>query len=745
MENIQQRLKTLQEELQTGLVGRTQAVKIALLALLAEENVLLVGPPGTAKSLLARKIAQSIQSSEEKDTVPYFEYLLTKFSTPEEIFGPLSISELKKDCFKRNTLGYLPSAQVGFLDEIFKASSSILNSLLTIMNEKLYHNGTAVVPTPLRSLIAASNELPSGQEELETLYDRFLLRQYVGYVADNDITHLINVIASSENAAVKPLSPYELAKIKELSAHVKLPEQIMQVLKEIWLKHREVFKEDRRESLSDRRLVKVVNLLKVSAATNGRSEVDLSDVLLLIHCLWNHPDNAAKVNEIIKSVIKRYSSQASKIDNLGRARESLLSVITLHSSQISNKESQDRGSQRLHSGRDNVAVNNKVKGMQGSGTEYDPFIIRTAADFMRLTRDEVSCAGYYFSQEADVEISSVSHLGNINFKGVYRGNAFKITFESHGVLFDQVLNGSEVSGVNVTRGTLTKSAVGAKFTAITTRKWVVYERADMCEFNSCESYESIVGCYAEKSKFNECLSYKSLISDNMNSHPMDVKYCEVNNCMVELNYIKSTCVGGVTTGAVKSTTVRNLFVCMGEDDSCFGKVISGIAQVGDDCVVSGCVIGAVRNAEQNKGASNHYAFGASMANAFRLAGGVSQSKMINIFNLFSQENDSKNNLLSDNYLSASASGFKYANNAMPDHKSIGGGIIPDEAFNQDFFENILGWDFDSIWQWSSQHNRPELQRVGVAALKKTSASIENEQSQTPLPVLDDELTQNIWL
>ena len=82
---------------------------------------------------------------------------------------------------------------------------------------------------------------------------------------------------------------------------------------------------------------------------------------------------------------------------------------------------------------------------------------------------------------------------------------------------------------------------------------------------------------------------------------------------------------------------------------------------------------------------------------------------------------------------------------MPDHKSIGGGIIPDEAFNQDFFENILGWDFDSIWQWNAQHNRPELQRVGVAALKKTSASIENEQSQTPLPVLDDELKQNIWL
>lgn len=715
MENIQQRLKTLQEELQTGLVGRTQAVKIALLALLAEENVLLVGPPGTAKSLLARKIAQSIQSSEEKDTVPYFEYLLTKFSTPEEIFGPLSISELKKDCFKRNTLGYLPSAQVGFLDEIFKASSSILNSLLTIMNEKLYHNGTTVVPTPLRSLIAASNELPSGQEELEALYDRFLLRQYVGYVADNDITHLINVIASSENAAVKPLSPYELAKIKELSAHVKLPERIVQVLKGIWLKHRDTFKEDRRESLSDRRLVKVVNLLKVSAATNGRSEVDLSDVLLLIHCLWNHPDNAGKVNDIIKSVIKRYSSQPSKLEELYS------------------------DNQRLQSESANIAANHKVNGMQGSGTEYDPFIMRNAADFMRLTRDEVSSAGYYFSQEADIEISSTSHLGKIKFKGVYQGNAFKITFETNGILFDQVLNGSEVSGVHVTHGTLTRSAVGAKFTAITTRKWVVYERADRCEFNSCESYEGIVGCYAEKIKFNECLSYKSLISDNMNSHPRDVKDCIVNDCMIELSNIRTTYVGGVATGVAKSTSVRNLFVCMEGYDRSICKNISGIARSGDDCVVSGCVIGKVMNAEKNKGVIGSSFFMTSMATP------ASTSKINNVFNLFYKENDSGNNLLNDNYLSVSASGFKCDKNAMPDHKSIGGGIIPDEAFNQDFFENILGWDFDSIWQWNAQHNRPELQRVGVAALKKTSASIENEQSQTPLPVLDDELKQNIWL
>nr|WP_317401273.1 AAA family ATPase [Plesiomonas shigelloides] len=697
MENIQQRLKTLQEELQTGLVGRSQAVKIALLALLAEENVLLVGPPGTAKSLLARKIAQSIQSSEEKDTVPYFEYLLTKFSTPEEIFGPLSISELKKDCFKRNTLGYLPSAQVGFLDEIFKASSSILNSLLTIMNEKLYHNGTTVVPTPLRSLIAASNELPSGQEELEALYDRFLLRQYVGYVADNDITHLINVTASSEYAAVKPLSPYELAKIKELSAHVKLSERIMQVLKEIWLKHRDAFKEDRRESLSDRRLVKVVNLLKVSAATNGRNDVDLSDMLLLIHCLWNHPDNATKVNEIIVSVIKRYSSQTSKIESL----------------YSDNQRSQSESA--------NVAANNKIKGMQGSGTEYDPFIIRNAADFIYLEREEIGCAGYFFSQVSDVDLSALSYFDVFPFQGEYRGNGYVIKCNDRKVLFDSVKDGSEVSGVFVKNGSVTMTAVDSLFYAITTDYRIVIGEAERCIFRSCSCNDSIVGSKANHCTLSECVSNNPLISRFGGGDDIDVKDCVVNLCE---NKVHNGCV--LNTSA-NNSRVRNIFIfsdgmTLGYNDG--RNYMSGVASWANGSDVSGCVVGELNV----KGSFKPF-----------------------VENVFGDSYDcwhsSKDNVLKNNYVSLSNLNYRTSRsiNNKPNHQGVYGGVIIDEMFNQYFFENTLGWDFDSIWQWNSQHNRPELQRVGVAALKKTSASIENEQSQTPLPVLNDELIQNIWL
>ena len=123
---MQEKIKTLLTQLNHGLVERENTLKAALLTVLAGENLLLIGPPGTGKSLIARRLAESLRHDGDSSTGHgCFEYLLTKFSTPEEIFGPLSITELKADRFKRNTAGYLPTVSMAFLDEIFKASSSI--------------------------------------------------------------------------------------------------------------------------------------------------------------------------------------------------------------------------------------------------------------------------------------------------------------------------------------------------------------------------------------------------------------------------------------------------------------------------------------------------------------------------------------------------------------------------------------------------------------------------------------------
>jgi MoxR-like ATPase len=172
---LKPKLRAAIEAMQTGLVERDTEVRLLLLAALAQEHVLYIGPPGTAKSEIGRRMSRLISG-------PYFERLLTRFSVPEELFGPLSMRALEADQYVRQTRGYLPEAEVAFIDEIFKANSAILNTLLTILNERLFDNGSSRSGVPLLSLVGASNELPES-EELDALYDRFLVRRSVRQVS----------------------------------------------------------------------------------------------------------------------------------------------------------------------------------------------------------------------------------------------------------------------------------------------------------------------------------------------------------------------------------------------------------------------------------------------------------------------------------------------------------------------------------------------------------------------------------
>ncbi len=278
-EYLKPRLNKLIHALQDGFIERETAVRLALLALLSGEHILLIGAPGTAKSELARRLHHAINEGD------YFERLLTRFSVPEEIFGPLSIKSLEADRYHRLTKNYLPSASIAFIDEIFKANSAILNSLLTLLNEREFDNGDVREKVPLLCVVGASNELPE-DDELAALYDRFLCRYEVKAVSDEQFIALLKLPEREnnplDNDAVLNLD--DLKQIETQAQTIKLPDDVLALLHSL-----RSFLAQQNIPVSDRRWRKAVKLLQVSAYTNGQDSISVWDCWLLQHCLWHNP------------------------------------------------------------------------------------------------------------------------------------------------------------------------------------------------------------------------------------------------------------------------------------------------------------------------------------------------------------------------------------------------------------------------------------------------------------------------
>jgi len=294
---MQNKIKNLLNELNKGLIERDQVIKTCLLTLMTGENMVIIGPPGTAKSEVARRISDIFSGDK------YFEYLLTKFTTPEEIFGPISLKELENDIFKRNTQGYLPTSKIGFLDEIFKANSSILNSLLTILNEGIYHNGSIKERANTRSIIGASNELPTKDSELYALYDRFLTKIQIDYVKDPSLLFFNNTTYKGIDEKLK-FSSMEFENILKKSKDIIFSPEVLSIILKIKNKI-ELLPTDSLfpENISDRKLMKFGKLLKTAAYTSGKDKVEVIDLILLKHTLWNNFENFSSIVNILEEEI----------------------------------------------------------------------------------------------------------------------------------------------------------------------------------------------------------------------------------------------------------------------------------------------------------------------------------------------------------------------------------------------------------------------------------------------------------
>jgi MoxR-like ATPase len=293
----------LRAELMTAFPERKDVIDGALAAVLAGEHVLLVGPPGTAKSALVRAIAQAFGGT-------YFERLLTKFSTPDEIFGPVSLKALEQDRFARVTTGKLPEAEFGFIDEVFKSSSATLNSLLSLINERLFHNDAAAVRCPLVSLFGASNELPEGRD-LEALFDRFLLRFDVQYLLG--AANVRTVLAAGEPTIATKLTMDDLRRAQAEIAAVKVTDETIDALLAI----RDAC---RAEGLgaSDRRWKKSLGVVRASAWLAGESKTSPEDLGILVDSLWREPKDRPKLARLVGQLSDPASMQAVEIVDAAR-------------------------------------------------------------------------------------------------------------------------------------------------------------------------------------------------------------------------------------------------------------------------------------------------------------------------------------------------------------------------------------------------------------------------------------------
>lgn len=279
-------LSSLRVELEAAVLERKEEIEAVLTALLARQHVLLLGPPGTAKSYLGNLLAEALQAKT-------FTRLLTKHSVPEELFGPYSLAGLEADRYERKIEGYLPAAQVAILDEIFKANSAILNALLTILNERAFDNGTARIKCPLEIALGMSNETPQ-DDGLGALYDRFTLRRWVAYLSDED--HFRAMLLADSKPIQTRLTQEDLETLRGLVAQVKVPAEVLDGMVAI---RRELAQKGIQPS--DRRYRSAISLVKAQAVLRGSLEATTEDLFILRDCLWDRPEDRQEVASVVLS------------------------------------------------------------------------------------------------------------------------------------------------------------------------------------------------------------------------------------------------------------------------------------------------------------------------------------------------------------------------------------------------------------------------------------------------------------
>ena len=275
-------------------VGKDEIIDLLGIGLLARENVFLLGPPGTAKSAIIRQVSKCIEDGKN------FEYLLTRFTEPNEIFGPFDIRKLKEGDLVTNTEGMMPEAAMVFLDEIFNANSAILNSLLSALNERIFRRGKETRKLPALMFVGASNLIPE-DEALKALFDRFLIRAQSNYVNPDLLGEVLLAGWKLENEEVEEIPTIMAAEIKALQKECRKVN-----LDPIRKDYISIIHSLRNTGIdvSDRRAVKLQNLIAASAFICGRKEALLSDLWVLKY-IWDTEEQIEVLEGIVNNLIQK--------------------------------------------------------------------------------------------------------------------------------------------------------------------------------------------------------------------------------------------------------------------------------------------------------------------------------------------------------------------------------------------------------------------------------------------------------
>lgn len=344
-----ERFQRLLRDMNRGIYEKETEISLSLLAALAGESVILLGPPGVAKSMVARQLKTAFRDARS------FEYLMSRFSTPDEIFGPVSIQKLKSsDTYERAVEGYLPTADVVFLDEIWKAGPAIQNTLLTVINEKIFRNGNREMRLPLKLLVAASNELPAKGEGLEALWDRFVIRIESRPIRLEknfrsmllEVENLSEVKSEEQSSAAEGeansnvITAEEYAEWSENINKIGVKEDVLDVISVVRKSLRTVNVDEAAERrniyVSDRRWKNIMRLLRTSAFMQDREEVAVCDLLPIYHCLWQEPEE----RDAIRTLVIR-ALFASHADKLVEMKNALAEDIKYHRIRRSPDEGRD--------------------------------------------------------------------------------------------------------------------------------------------------------------------------------------------------------------------------------------------------------------------------------------------------------------------------------------------------------------------------------------------------------------------